>query len=281
VGRLSYFDGRWPWALDAQLTHDALPIADTGVRLRSLAGSVGLHVPFGAEGSPVWLKPRVGAENLSATARSLYVMASVDLVHSTEFRQLGYSFHESGTLLRLGGRAEWDLAHGASPAASVRMTLRTHQPLPWKRHVLHLELEGGAFVLGRQAPNSRLYAGGQESFPFSLTSPLLLQGYAPLALEAPQLAVASAHYTFPLAELERGLGHLPFFFRRTSGGLLLQAAAVDSLRPRRLPLSAGAELHQELLLGDAFSFSARLGLYQGLPRLGGDTQVLFTLATTD
>lgn len=281
VGRFFYFDGRWPWGLDAELTHDAVPIADTGRRLRSLAGSVGLHLPLGAEDPSFWLSPRVGAEQRSDVARSLYLSAGLELVSDTQFRQLGYSFHESGSLLRLGGRVLWDAHRGGAPPVSLDFTLRTHQPLPWKRHVLHLEAVGSVFVWGRDAPNSVVYAGGQASFPFGLRSPFLLQGYAPLALASPQVAVATAHYTFPLLELERGLGTLPLFLRRTSGGLQLQAAALDSLRPERLPLSAGVELHQELLLGDLFSLSARLGLYQALPRLGGGTQLLFSLASTE
>ena len=71
---------------------------------------------------------------------------------------------------------------------------------------------------------------------------------------------------------------LPLFLRRTSGGIQLQVAALDSVRLERLPVSAGLELHQDLLVGDLFNLSARLGLYQGLPRLGGGTQLLFTLA---
>ncbi|WP_309891994.1 hypothetical protein [Archangium sp.] len=61
----------------------------------------------------------------------------------------------------------------------------------------------------------------------------------------------------------------------------LQAAAVDSFRPRRLPLSAGLELYQEFQVGDLFPLVAQLGLYQGVPALGGSTQVLSSLSSNE
>ena len=61
----------------------------------------------------------------------------------------------------------------------------------------------------------------------------------------------------------------------------VQAAAINSFRPERLPLSAGVELHQDLMIGDLFSLGAQLGLYQGVPALGGGRQVLFMLTSGD
>ena len=113
------------------------------------------------------------------------------------------------------------------------------------------------------------------SSPTTPTSPLCRTRWSAQAL------VATAHYTFPLAELGRGLGSLPFSFQRTSAAIRLQAAAIDSLRPERLPLSAGVELHQDLMIGDLFGLSAQLGLYQGVPALGGGTQVLFMLSNSE
>ncbi|MFL5352147.1 hypothetical protein [Archangium sp.] len=93
--------------------------------------------------------------------------------------------------------------------------------------------------------------------------------------------MATAHYTFPLAEISRGLGTLPLSFQRMSAALRLQAAAIDSLRPERLPLSAGVELHPDLMIGDLFGLGAQLGLYQGVPSLGGGLQFLFMLSTNE
>jgi hypothetical protein len=35
------------------------------------------------------------------------------------------------------------------------------------------------------------------------------------------------------------------------------------------------------MIGDPFSLSAQLGLYQGVPALGGGTQILFTLTSSE
>jgi hypothetical protein len=280
VGRFFYFDGRWPWALDVELAHDAVPLGQEGPLLRTFTGSAALSVPLGDEHSRTLLRPGLDAQVLASAMDAVLVGGRLELLHDTEFRQLGYSFFESGSRLRLGARGLWDVRAGL-PAAQVDVLARTHLPLGWKRHVLHLQLEAAAFVLGRELPGAVLFAGGQSSFPFSLRSPVLLYGYEPYALASPQLAVATAHYTLPLADISRGLGGLPLFFGRTSAGLRLQAAAVDSLRPQRLPLSAGLELYQEFQVGDLFPLVAQLGLYQGVPGLGGSTQVLFSLSSNE
>ena len=280
VGRFFYFNGRLPWALDVELAHDAVPLASEGSLLRTFTGSAGLTVPLGNEHSRTWLRPGLEAQVLASALDAVLVGGRLELLHDTEFRQLGYSFFESGSRLRLGARGQWDVRAGL-PAAQVDLLARTHLPLGWKRHVLHLQLEAAAFVLGRESPGAVLFAGGQSSFPFSLHSPVLVYGYAPYSLASPQLAVATAHYTLPLADLSRGLGRLPVFLGRTSAGVRLQAAAVDSFRPRRLPLSAGLELYQELQVGDLFPLVAQLGLYQGVPDLGGSTQVLFSLSSNE
>ncbi|HSP78739.1 MAG TPA: LpqB family beta-propeller domain-containing protein, partial [Myxococcaceae bacterium] len=280
VGRFFYFDGRAPWALDVELSHDAVPVGPGGELLRSFTGAAALTVPLGDEHSHTSLRPGLGVQVLSSALDSVLVGGRLEVVEDTEFKQLGYSFFESGSRLRLGARGLWDVEAGV-PAVQVEAQARIHVPLGWKRHVLHLELEAAAFVSGRELSGAVLFAGGEASFPFSLGSPVSLNGYAPYALASPQLAVATAHYTFPLAELERGPGRLPLFLRRTSAGLRLQVAAVDSLRPERLPLAAGVELYQDLLVGDLFPLVARLGLYQGVPALGGSTQVVFSLAAND
>ncbi|MGZ3458751.1 MAG: hypothetical protein ACXU86_09615 [Archangium sp.] len=280
VGRFFYYDGRLPWALDAVVEHDAVPLGAPALLYRSLAGRASLTVPLGGEQSYTWLRPGLKARMIDYAERTVDVGAELGLVTDTEFRQLGYSFAESGSYARVGVEGWWDVAHG-KPSMAARLTLRTHQPLGWTRHVLHLELDGAAYLVGRESPNSVFAVGGEESFPFSLRSPLLLYGYTPNAIATSQALIATAHYTFPLAELGRGLGTLPLSFQRTSAAVRLQAAAIDSLRPERLPLSAGVELHQDLMIGDLFGLSAQLGLYQGVPALGGGTQFLFMLSSNE
>lgn len=278
VGRLFYYDARGPWPLDAVVEHDAVPLGAPARLYRSLGGRASLNIPLGGEDSYTWLRPGLKARRIDYEERTVDVGGELALVSDTEFRQLGYSFAESGSYARLGVEGGWSLSRG-KPSMAARLSLRTHQPLPWKRHVLHLELEGATYLLDREAPNSVFAVGGQESFPFSLRSPLLLYGYAPNAITTSQALVATAHYTFPLAEPGRGLGTLPLSFQRTSAALRLQAAAIDSFRPERLPLSVGVELHQDLMIGDLFGLNAQLGVYQGVPALGGGLRVLFMLTS--
>lgn len=280
VGRFFYYDARGPWALDAVLEHDAVPLGSEARLFRSLGGRASLNIPLGGEQSYTWLRPGLKARRIDYAERTLDVGGELALISDTEFRQLGYSFAESGSYARVGVEGWWNVSQG-SPSLATRLTLRTHQPLPWHRHVLHLELDGAAYLVGREGPNAVFAVGGQESFPFSLRSPLLLHGYSPNAIATNQALVATAHYTFPLAEISRGLGTLPLSLQRTSAALRLQAAAIDSLRPERLPLSAGVELHQDLMIGDLFGLSAQLGVYQGVPALGGGLQFLFTLTSNE
>ncbi|AKJ03669.1 WD40 repeat protein [Archangium gephyra] len=280
VGRLFYYDARGPWALDAVLEHDAVPLGAEARLYRSLGGRASLNIPLGAEHSYTWLRPGLKARRIDYAGRTVEAGGELALISDTEFRQLGYSFAESGSYARAGVEGWWNFARGTA-LMTARLSLRTHQPLLWHRHVLHLELEGAAYLLGRQVPNAVFAVGGQESFPFSLRSPLLLHGYSPNAIATPQALVATAHYTFPLAELGRGLGTLPLSLQRTSAALRLQAAAIDSLRPERLPLSAGVELHQDLMVGDLFGLSAQLGVYQGVPALGGGLRFLFMLTSNE
>jgi hypothetical protein len=280
VGRLFYYDARGSWALDALLEHDAVPLGPEARLFRSLGGRASLNIPLGGEQSYIWLRPGLKARRIDYAARTLDVGGELALISDTEFRQLGYSFAESGSYARVGVEGWWNVEQG-SPLLATRLTLRTHQPLAWHRHVLHLELDGAAYLVGREGANAVFAVGGQESFPFSLRSPLLLHGYSPNAIATTQALVATAHYTFPLAELGRGLGTLPLSLQRTSAAVRLQAAAIDSLRPERLPLSAGVELHQDLMIGDLFGLSAQLGVYQGVPALGGGLQVLFLLTSNE
>jgi Tol biopolymer transport system component len=279
VGKLGYFNGAEPWAFELEVTHDAVPIAATGGRLRALGGRAELHVPLSRETSSVHLRPGVFLQLVEHVGEELFAGGSMYLRYDTEFKQLGYSFPESGLYFDAGVRQFVRTPFGGAQLTAVDATLRTHFPLPWLRHAIHLELSLGAFTAGAEdEPNALFYAGGRESFPFGLTSPYTLNGYEPNAFAAPQIAVATLQYTFPILRLERGLSWLPIFFERTSAAIRLQGAAIGSLEPTTMPLSAGLEIHQTIELGYLFGVALQLGLYQGLPRLGGDTQLVLTIS---
>lgn len=159
-------------------------------------------------------------------------------------------------------------------STSVQLVVRSHFALPWLRNALHLTAEGGAFLLGLQNSNARLYAGGQLSFPYALASQLSVYGYAPNSVVAPHIGIVTAQYTFPVVAQQRGLTAVPVFLTRLSGVISAQLAAIDL----GVPLwSAGLALQQEVQLGFIHNLVARVGLFQGNPARGGETQLVFSI----
>ena len=80
--------------------------------------------------------------------------------------------------------------------------------------------------------------------------------------------------------LLRGFESVPLYFGRLSLGLRGQLAALESVGRPLLPGSVGVELHQALLVGHLFDFSAQIGLYQGSPAQGGELLGMFSLNAT-
>ncbi len=274
VGQLFLFSGRGPWAVDATLAHDALPVGPDGAVLRSLGGAATLNLPQSEDGTHLHLRPGVFVQHVWFRGNSLQYGPRLGVRHDTTFQQLGQSFPETGTLVDVGVRQVFG---SRGNATLVEGRLAGHWALGPRRQALHLLAEGSWNPWGGGDPNAVFTAGGPLSFPFGQGSNHLLYGYPPNALLAHSLGVASAHYTFELAHFGRAPGAVPAFFGRLSGGLRLQLGALPGLPLEAQPRSIGVELHQELVLGYLFGLTAHLGLYQGGPQ-GGGTQLLFSLS---
>ena len=287
VGSFYYYNGSYRYAVDLSMSYDAFPVGDNDEnRFRVLSGQLAAHIPLHRQGTHYYLRPAVWMQWVDFLGSSLFPGVSITAQYDTEFKQLGQSFAESGTLLEIGVRQTFPTRRESVFSTSLVTRVRTHLPIGWARHAVHLGLSAATFVAGREDPNALFYAGGQLSFPFSLTSPYLLYGYPPNALVGPAIVLASARYTLPLVNFQRGILSPPINLGRLSAGLILQAGVVDNLTPsvsidRGLPLSVGVELHQELVFGYLFGLRARIGVYRGDSRWGGLTQVIFSLSTSE
>lgn len=276
VGRLFYFDGEAPWAWDAEAQHDAVPVPG-GPRLRALVAKAAVNVPVAGRAPFLHLRPGWFAQHREARQTTFHTGPALALRHDTEFRQPAQSFPESGGFAEVGLQQGLASPFGDREATTVSTELRLNRTLYRPRHAVHLALSGGAYAAGRRDRNSLFYAGGEESFPFTLDSPHRALAYEPNALAAPVLGAASARYTFPLAELHRGLVEWPLTLGRLSGGAVAQVAALEG--SSGAPWTAGLELYQDLVLGNAFDLQSRLGVYRGDPAHGGGTRVVFSLYT--
>lgn len=269
VGRLSYFNGAYPIAFNLDVSHDAYRIA-TGERLRQLGGTLTAEVPMSEHGVHVNFRPGLVARLTDFRGRALRWGAAAGVRYDTEFWQRGQSFPEEGTY------ADVRVVQYTSRLVSLEATLRWNVALTDRRQALHLSFEAGTYVLGADQPDAFFTAGGRASFPFSLTSGFTLYGYPPNTFLSPTLLVAGAHYTFQLADLQRGLSVAPLYLGRLSAALRAQAANLGDLPPATVPASVGIELHQELVLGYFVGLRVQLGLYQRLDG-GGGPQFLLAL----
>ena len=284
VGSLFYFNGAHRYAFDLSVTQDAFPV-ENDVRLRLLQGQMAVNVPLDTHGTHIYLRPALWVQWIDFRGTSVFPGVSLSLQYDTEFQQLGQSFPEEGSFYEVGVRQTFPL-DGSIYTTSVVAEARTHIQLGWLRHALHLELAGGTFIVGRDDPNTVFYAGGQESFPFSLSSPYLFYGYRTNALLGPSVVVATVHYTMPIVDIQRGLTVPPIALGRLSAGFRGQAAWVEDLTPTvdfetGPPWSVGVELYQEFVVGHLFGLRAQLGVYRGSSRWDGLTQVIFSLAASE
>lgn len=143
--------------------------------------------------------------------------------------------------------------------------------------ILSLGLQG-AWVEAGSGPEYLLYGGGDLSFPFSLSSPYRLGGYAPNALAADRLALASVRFTRPVASIERGFATIPGYLDRLSVGFRGEAGYFERSGIGRWPWSLGAEMIAEAEPAKLWPVKVTLGVYRGDPESGGSTRLVLSIA---
>ena len=122
----------------------------------------------------------------------------------------------------------------------------------------------GVFSLGGNPPGAVEYAREDTV--------LLLRGYRPDTFHGERALLASLEYRFPLIEVGRGGVSAPFFLRRLSGALFVDAGEAwtdGAFRAGELQAGVGAEIRLDLFFSYFLPLTVRLGLAVGLGEEGG------------
>ena len=69
---------------------------------------------------------------------------------------------------------------------------------------------------------------------------------------------------------------MPIYLQRMSGEIVGQISRINNFSKIQYPWSAGLEIFQDFTLGQLFYMKASLGVYQGDPGLGGETQAILS-----
>lgn len=155
--------------------------------------------------------------------------------------------------------------------------------MPWRGHqVLAMRLGGGASAGGMRR-RSAFFIGGfsqQEDIirtliaRSALNEAGALQGFAPGAFSGRYFSVFNVEYRIPLADVERGLGTLPLFFRRVTAIPFMDAGGAwsESLTREALKIGAGASLIFTFKVGYVQSLNLFLTYAHGFDKeVGLDT----------
>lgn len=284
VGELYYFNGRNPVAWSLELSHQEAvsPRGSSGM----LSGSATLDVPLSADWEHEYLRPGLVTQIPNAgSLGSGYagaVGAKLGFRHDTQFKDLGRAFYESGSRFDVEVR-QLIVVTGGDPVTYATAGWDTHVPMPARGHTLHLGVHGATVIAGEAANYAYFGIAGRASFPFSDKSGYFLYGYPPdRAFRGLSVGVANAAYILPVTQFQRSAGSLPVYFGRLSLGVRGQLGIVEQRSGGLfLPYSGGIELYQDVVAGQIFGFLAKLGLYHGPSRLGGEFQAVFNLEAND
>ncbi len=285
VGKIFYFDGGFstPWSFTLANQSSASRESVLGLSSADLT----LHFPLSDDGNHVYLRAgAVGQMPNRGRLGTTYSPAAgphLGYRYDTQFKDLGASLYQSGSLVDFDLSHLFPLAQGDSATTVLTTDLERHFGAFFRRDAFHLGLQGGAVLFGRASSYAYFGLSGYESFPLSSGGGFLVYAYPPEKIvNTNSLGIANFAYTFPVAEIQRNLFFLPFYLGRTSAGIRMQGAAAD------LPgggtfnaWSYGAELYQDILAGQVFGLTAKLGVYNGPRSLGGEFQTLFSLQAND
>jgi hypothetical protein len=151
---------------------------------------------------------------------------------------------------------------------------------PWKHQVLLVRVFAGSST-GETIPQGAFQLGGDNPGDITLSiddTAVFLRGYPVNSFRGQTAGLVSLEYRFPLANIERGSGTTPFFFRRLHGAVFAEAGnAWDGpFHGSDLKRSIGAEARLDLYLSYFLPITLRLGIAKGLDEKG-ETQIIFGL----
>jgi hypothetical protein len=155
--------------------------------------------------------------------------------------------------------------------------VRAFHELPYLRgHALATYLSGGVAMGNRQRrANWRLGGFGDRDLTQDAIDGVRfgggqLRGYPANADVGDSYLLGSLEYRFPIVDVERGIGTMPFFVSRVHGAVYgdLGDAFDGVFQPRRLRAGVGAELRAQLLVGWKGLVFVRAGFARGVMRDG-------------
>jgi hypothetical protein len=151
--------------------------------------------------------------------------------------------------------------------------------LPWRHHVLStrafagiatgadsLKLPQGVFQLGGDSTTGN----PQDAVVTLENTAIYLRGYPVNAFRGRKAVLASVEYRFPVVNVERGEGSLPYFLRRLHGAVFFEAGNAwnNTFHHADLKRSAGAEARLDLTLAYFLPVTLRVGIAAGLDEEG-------------
>jgi len=126
--------------------------------------------------------------------------------------------------------------------------------------------------------------GGQETL--NRSQPYLLRGYQVGALFGREIMTTSLEYWFPIKDIYRGRGALPFSRQRVKGNIFVDAGTAEYVggvlsNKRKWPVGIGANVFLDIKLFYHFPWTIGLGMHYGLSkRVQGELQPLIGLYYT-
>ena len=213
------------------------------------------------------------AQGVLASGRLAYIFNSA--------RRYDFSISpEQGRTIELGYE-RFDKSLG-SDFESNKYTADWHEYInfPWKHQVLLARVFAGSST-GETIPQGAFQLGGDNPGDITLSiddTAVYLRGYPANSFRGQKAGLVSLEYRFPIVNIERGSGTIPFFSRRLHGAVFAEAGnAWDGpFHSSDLKRSVGAEARLDIYLSYFLPITFRLGIAEGLDEKG-ETQIIFGL----
>jgi Tol biopolymer transport system component len=278
VGRAYYFDARHTLPFTVEARRDVSEVEGGTDRLDLAQVTAEMFAPLGAERGRYF---RFGVDGQRyAHARDVQKLAGLtaqiegdtQLTQPNDFvpeRGHAYSFEATQLLRRFDTPVYIAKARVERPFALT--LLGAHS-------IVSAAVEG-AWVGNNGRDAYLLYAGGRESAPFSQGSEFELAGYEPNRLAADRLVIGRAHFTRPVAVIQRALGTSPLLVDRLAIGARAEVGALEQNGRATTAWSFGGEGLADLEISHLWPVRVTAGLYRGRAEDGGDLRFVVTVGS--
>lgn len=278
LGSFYFYNGRHNLAWTLNASRDVFPVEneDKDYQLYSFTGAV--HLPLSRHTHTWYLQAGLGGSRFGfGSSVNTSAGLSLSLVKNTIFRQLGQSFPESGTGFALSVVPMYDFTD-SSPITVATFDYARWIKMPWANHHVLTPTLNLAYVHQQMGSEYFFYAGGKESFPFSLDSDYSFEGYPPNFYAADRLIRGSLQYALPIASVERGFTKLPFFLDRMNLVSSVESGILWKESEETKPFSAGVAFTADLKVGYLWETQWSFGTYWGKDGDRWNRRIVFSIA---